>query len=789
MTSIHDGQMASSSLDARVEDFLDDRLQTSTDLESLGDLLANVELQRNQLQTQLDDAVKQLDEARRTAGGRQDAIQAQIDEFQQLQESIDKRAAVAASSDAPDQAIARLQGPMRKLRAVETARRYLALVQDVEALRSQARAHLPSSPKGALEPYSRLKQLASTLEEAQGDEKLHLVDYVAGVADNLWTEMKDIMMREFDAVLRERGWPRVEPASQMDDDWVAAFDKLLDLQMPEVLYSGSNPGEPLTLLPLQSMCAIFAAEFRFHFLGDRPTSDPQAVATHCFPWLLMTVEKWEVFLRDNLGHLLVARFAGTHLATSLVYVDPVCAFITAMLPVVREKVHDVARKAASKSSSLLSSFISQLMTFDDNVRARFGYDGGDRDNGWPGLTTDVLDTYFDRWFQAERDFAMDRYRSILDAPDSRNIDYEYAADGRMKPTYGAVRVTDLLRSVTSQYNRLRKVRHKVRFLVDIQVDILDDFDGRLRGSLEAYQSMTSTLGRTLHGATKEELAALDGIGGLESLAKVLGSSDHIITTLKDWGNDEFFLELWEQLQAGSAKRGSGTDYEQGQPATSTPDSDGALFDETAASYSLRRKTAQELMVSALSESHSKAFRTYRTRAQFTMPDSSDLGDQLVISPELDEPLHTLTRNLEFTAKALSAAVFRRVWRLALGKLQDQLWNEVLLRQNFTASGARQFLYDGRAIVTLVDRYTAGSGGGAAAMAALLEGMRLLSLPVEANGADDCHVMTIKRASDGVFTDNDEARKVLEELGLSELTPQNARYILQRRVENNEDVEW
>lgn len=161
--------------------------------------------------------------------------------------------------------------------------------------------------------------------------------------------------------------------------------------------------------------------------------------------------------------------------------------------------------------------------------------------------------------------------------------------------------------------------------------------------------------------------------------------------------------------------------------------------------------------------------------------------QLSISPELDEPLHILSRNLEFLAKALSTATYRRVWREALAKLQDQLWNDVLLRQSFTTFGAAQFLRDGSAIFALVDRYIP---SGSSVMAALHEGMQLLNLPVEIEGeGEGANGMTLKQASDRVFVDNDEARKVLEELGLEFLTPQNARYILQRRVENSEDVEW
>lgn len=109
-----------------------------------------------------------------------------------------------------------------------------------------------------------------------------------------------------------------------------------------------------------------------------------------------------------------------------------------------------------------------------------------------------------------------------------------------------------------------------------------------------------------------------------------------------------------------------------------------------------------------------------------------------------------------------------------------------MRQTFTSFGAKQFLHDGRAIFNLVDRYIPGGSG---AMATLYEGMQLLNLPVEDQSEGGPKCMTLKDASDRVFTDNSEARGVMEELGLDLITPQNARSILQRRVENNEDVEW
>lgn len=525
--------MEGTSLDSRVEDYLEDKFQSTADLESLDELLANVELQRNQLQAQLDYAVKELDEARRTADDRQGSLLAQIRDFQQLQESIDRRVRIAAASDAPSQAIARLQTPMKKLETVELARKYLLLLQHVGALRAEARSQLPEAPKSALEPYAKLRELSIKLRSLPGSEALHLVDHVEAVADALWHEMKATMSAELEAVLRDRKWPKIDPHSEMDERWIACVEKLIDLQLPELLHSTTV----MSLLPFDVMAKIFVAEFRFHFLSDKPTSSPQALATHCYPWFLSTVERWENFFRDNLGHLLAAKFRDTPMASQTVYADPVCVLLSSMLPVMREKVHAVAAVAV-QSPSFLSASISRLLTFDDQVRSKFKYDGGDAENGWDGLVAGVLVEHFEDWFQAERNFALERFESIMGAQDARKIDFDYGGQGRMKPTYAAVRVTDLLRSVTSQYDRLRKLKHKVRFLVNIQLDILDAYHDRLRGSLEAYQSITSTLGRTLHGASKEQLAALEGVGALEALCKVVGSADHVANTLIEWSDEE-----------------------------------------------------------------------------------------------------------------------------------------------------------------------------------------------------------------------------------------------------------
>jgi len=536
------------SLDLRVEDYLDDKLQSTADLDVLSSLVAQVQSQKSVLQSQLDDARLNLATSRRTAADKQQTMAAKIKTFQALQASIDQRLVTVSQSDAPNQAVARLQVPYQKRRSVRMAKMYLDLLQEVEELRKQARSHLPADPKAALEPYGRLRRLSIALRELQEpaeDAGVHLVTHVTVATDTLWEEMKKTMSKEMEAVLKKRGWPEVDPESEMDDEWLACFEKLLDLQLSEVQFSE----QVVSLLPFDVMCAIFVSEFRYHFLSGRATSDPQAMTTHCFPWFMALIRKWEGFFRDSLGLILGAKLRGTAAADRMVYVDPVCAFVTSMLLVMREKVKRVAEEAVS-TPTFLSRFMGELMDFDDSIRYNFNYDGGHPTGSWPGLASEVLDNWFDKWFSAEKAFAIERFRAIVESTDGRKIDFDYGGVGKTKPTYASTRVMDLLKSITSQYRRVIKFQHKLRFLMNIQIDVLDEFHDRLRDSIQAYGAFTSTVGRTLHAVTKEQHAALEGTGALETLCKVYGSADHVINTLKDWSNEEVRSGLPETFSDG-----------------------------------------------------------------------------------------------------------------------------------------------------------------------------------------------------------------------------------------------
>jgi RAD50-interacting protein 1 len=199
----------------------------------------------------------------------------QVQSFKAQQESIDKRMQIVTASNAPDEAVQRFRGPMEKLRRLEIAKSYVELLKEVDDLTDEARRSLPHDPKEALKPYTRLKQLSISLRSLQGPAEGaagHVVTYVDKRVSSLWEEMKKIMSDEFEEVLKRTHWPT--STETRTKEWSDCFGKLLDLQTPE-LYSTQGP---VILLPMAVMTKTFVQQFRYHFMGNRPTSSTHSVS-------------------------------------------------------------------------------------------------------------------------------------------------------------------------------------------------------------------------------------------------------------------------------------------------------------------------------------------------------------------------------------------------------------------------------------------------------------------------------------------------------------------------------
>jgi hypothetical protein len=119
--------------DGRIGDYLDDKLQTLADLESLDGLLLAVRDQQSLLRKQLEDAQTDLEEAEHASVDHDAALKRQAAEFEKEQEVIDRRLRGITMSDTHDVAVKRFESSMDKLHKLDVAKGYVEVLQLVES--------------------------------------------------------------------------------------------------------------------------------------------------------------------------------------------------------------------------------------------------------------------------------------------------------------------------------------------------------------------------------------------------------------------------------------------------------------------------------------------------------------------------------------------------------------------------------------------------------------------------------------------------------------------------------
>ncbi|EON66989.1 hypothetical protein W97_06105 [Coniosporium apollinis CBS 100218] len=809
--------------DVRVGDYLDDKLQTLADLESVDSLLAGVRDRHELLQKQLEDARLDLQTAKGSYSEYASSSQRAAREFAKKQQDIDRRLKIIAQSDTSDDAVGKFESSMDKLRRLDIASGYMELLQEVEKINSEGRTRLQTSPEAAMEQYRQLRKLTASLaplaDAAEGAAP-HLLDHISKTTENLHRQIKDAFSAELEQLLKKIYWPRADATipPNLQQDWEKSTGKLLDLQKPELeaLESAATTKDknkaPAVLLPLEVLVQPLEMRFRFHFEGDRPTNRLDK-PEYFLSYVADLLSQYNDFMVDNLQPILLRHFRGSDLGMNPAYIDATSALITALLPMLRAKVFSMLPQVASQPQ-LLSHLIQEIMSFDTAIRDEWRYSGGSGVEGWKGIAWEVLvqKDWFGRWLQVEKEFALSRYQSIIDDPSAGELDYDSVDPDATKPSKAAIRVNDLLETITDRYRPLSSFSQKLRFLIDIQISIFDRFHERLHSGLEAYLTLTSSIGRRVQGISQEEQASLQGVAGLDRLCRVYGSAEYLEKAMRDWSDDIFFLDLWTELQQRVSRPPSTTTP---TTRTSTPiagalslsdiatstspavgtTTNGALFDETAAAYSRLRIRSEAIITDTLIYDLRAALRGYQ-RANPRGSISATTAAVSSTSAELDPALSYLAASLHFLSHALARAPLLRITRALCRALDEALWDGVLMRHRFSAAGAAQLAADFAALCAAIDN-VCGTGVAERGMRRMGEAVGLVGLRAsrgQAGGMQDGEEEEGEEAGERerrlglweverrLFANNESAREVLEEFGVERLSEAEARHVLERRVE-------
>ena len=183
-------------------------------------------------------------------------------------------------------------------------------------------------------------------------------------------------------------------------------------------------------------------------------------------------------------------------------------------------------------------------------------------------------------------------------------------------------------SFEDRYQPLPRFTARTRFLITIQLPILESYHSRISSSLDAFETLSSSFVRAVPGAlagqvghSSDTRTLTSGVEGMGRLVKASVSAHYIAVEMERWGEDLFFLELWSEINARAALR-TRTDAHPllpGAPevASALQDVDaaskGTIFQELVTQYRSLAERAEDMIVRHVCSEVDFASKAYFSR--------------------------------------------------------------------------------------------------------------------------------------------------------------------------------
>ncbi|KAI8363047.1 TIP-1 family-domain-containing protein [Mortierella sp. GBAus27b] len=527
------------------------------------------------------------------------------------------------------------------------------------------------------------------------------------------TEIQHNLSRK--ASLDALGWPKpildpFEISDNKKDDFERSFKDTLLLQRPmygELGRSGEGPLPPL--LATELMVAPLTLRFRFHFDGKRPTNrldKPEWYLTH----ILELVKDHTPFIQDYVQSIVEE--------TEFKDYDCKNDFVRVLLQAVEDKIRQSVPDMLP-SPEILSHAIDETLRFDRVLRdTEFYMPPGQTE--WKGTVNVYLGNrgWLKTWLGVEKEFALARYAQIMEDTDAWQPAYEDMGEKTyIVPTKSAEKLSDLLEIITDRYRPLPVLEHR-SFMLDIQLDLLIAYHRHIRGLVDQYESMTYSFVRVMPGTASADERNTTGVDGLHNLCQWLSSVEYFCSTLKDWSEDVFFLELYKEISERTRKISNPlhSDNEESEDEDARKkrlDKSGAIFDDAVRGFDTLSKRIQELIVRNITKDVFASMKPYASlrswpQIEFSASDSNGLvpqssSSQLTssqyesddVSPELYQPLTILSHSIEFLATTLPTRHFTTLYRQTSLEIQDFFWQKIIMKNTFSELGGMQFARDFR----------------------------------------------------------------------------------------------
>lgn len=600
-----------------------------------------------------------------------------------------------------------LEALHRKLKELRSVHQYTSVIQKALSLSAAAIEEFQSAAPGdpisssSLTKYTELQKFVQSVaslcgeNDASSEGSVGLLSFLESIRDRTWTDIKSILLEKLVAAAEKLKWPnKIEWSSLPTEDrhyFVDAFTRLLKLQeIAETLHPAFVETEESKgkngIYALQALVQPIAARFKYHFEGPRETNRLDKPEWY-FTNIINVIHQHREFMNNNIQRLLNA--------SHYKQINAHREFTRLLFPMLGRKIRK-SMPELLQDTALLAQTIYQSVAFDTQVRDDgFALTGtylalnkaAGQVEEWEGVSEVILGRkeWFDSWLEAERRFAEAQYDELVHSPNAWQLvddgaltdeDSETTID--LRPTNSARRIKALFEQISDRYKPLPRFNHRARFLIAIQIPILEHYHTRISGSLDAFETLSSTLLRAVPGALAGQVGhqydtrrLTSGVDGLQRLIKAFVSARWITIAMQGWGEKLFYLELWKEINERASLRAKAAEHN--SLPTPIPENveEGALFDELIAQYDTLTARSEDLIVHHVISEVQDALRVHIASSW-----TSETGDEAVLPSTLLSPVTALQQQLAFLATTLPASsvtiLYRRICSSVASFLVDRM---------------------------------------------------------------------------------------------------------------------
>ncbi|KAF7340034.1 hypothetical protein MVEN_01921300 [Mycena venus] len=703
--------------------FVNSRFQSVDDLDTLENTVLEAKQHDEQLRTNLaisqanvDALVSQTREATqnhtRTAQSLSLQRHSLADELSYL---FNQLTSAMSDGDRESTLLEDIETLHRNLKELQSVKGYVQVIEHALKLSEAACAQIRSSSSttplstASVTEYQSLQEFVTKvsdacagMEDGTGKQTLNLVSFLEKIRDKCWADIKGSLSASLLAASEKLGWPMpvdyLAASPQDRKDFERTFSDLLRLQnIGEKLRppNAKERSEKDGLYPLQALIQPISLRFKYHFEGTRQTNrmdKPEWYFTH----VLNAMHEHRPFMESVIQPLL----SSTEHRGIVAWRE----FTLLLFPLLSRKLRR-SMPSLLPRPPLLAHTIYQALVFDAAVTENgFSLAGtsaaaGETSDTWDGVSDVILgkEEWFAAWMDGEKQFAEEQYHEIISAIDAWHIAEDEGGEEAghlrdLRSTSSARRLKALVEQVTDRYSPLPHFAQRTRFLINVQIPILENYHGRILASLDAFETLSSAFVRAVPGALSVSLGRddgtvkvdarrlTDGVEGVQRLCKAWLSARYVEAAMEGWGEELFFLELWTEINRRASLRS------QALAASSLPDPRAAgsavpqetVFEELVTQYRILVQRAEDMIVAQVCGEVEGGLKAHFAATTSSNPNRQTAADDLALSQTLLGPISLLSTHLTYLRDTLPQTVMTALYRRIAARLAEHILQRQIL---------------------------------------------------------------------------------------------------------------